>query len=336
MAKRATLVGSILIAGACHAPPPAPLASPTACSGSGEVSLLDVAIEKVALDDGHLYFIDDRGDIWRADPAALPASKIASALRPPSRQAFAVDDTHVYFVTSDGVWHGPAGFYRVAKTGGQIDRIATIDTAIQGLVVDGGDAFMRTVSLAPRSSALLRIHLADGERTVVADSGVSAFAVDGDTLFWGRGDRLNASDRAGAHVQELAEPEGGVALIRPTREHVYYFDDDQGVVRVPKIGGVAQLVVAFPGDEAFGFQVVGEHVYWTSSDGTLSRSSTTPGAAVELLESRGSFDDDDYRPLLEVDATRIYWQAGPNADERRSDREPLGLYFRCLPADQPT
>jgi hypothetical protein len=330
MAKRAALIGWGLVAGACHSPPAPERPPPAACSGSGEVSLSDVAIERIVLDDTHVYFIDDRGDIWRADPSAPQPSRVASALRSPSRQALAVDETHVYFAIPDGVWYGPAGLYRVTKTGGQPDRILTTDSEVRELVVDDGDAFFLTNSRVPGGALLLRVDLASGEQTIVADAGVIAFAVDGDALFWGRRDRLNASDRAGAQLHELTRVEGMAGPIRPTPEHVYYFDDEAGVVRVPRSGGTTQLVVAFAGDEAFGFEVVGEHVYWTSSDGTLSRSPATPGATSELLEQRGSFDDDDYRPLLEVDAMRIYWQAGPVVGEHRSDREPLGLYYRCL------
>jgi hypothetical protein len=341
MASRVMLIGWVLVAGACHSPPPAQPQPPAAqspppsaelgCSGSGEVSLTDVAIERLVLDDTHLYSIDDRGDIWRVDPATPAPSRIASASRSPSRQAFAVDATHIYFAVPDGVWHGPAGLHRVAKTGGQPERIATTANEIHQLVVDNGDAFFLSGRLAPGGAVLQRIDLASSVQTVVADAVVGAFAVDGDTLFWTRQGRLHASDRAGAHVRELVELEGRVGQIRLTQDHVYYFDDDDGVVRVPKLGGAAEVVVAFSTDEAFGFEVVGQHVYWTSSDGTLSRSPANPSTApTELLEQRGSFDDDDYSPLLEVDDERIYWQAGPVVGEHRSDREPLGLYYRCL------
>ena len=71
--------------------------------------------------------------------------------------------------------------------------------------------------------------------------------------------------------------------------------------------------------------------YATSSAGALWHGRLAPEVvAPVIIEQRGSYDDDDYGPLLGVDEQAVYWLARPLGPESaRSDEAPVLLFRSC-------
>lgn len=82
-------------------------------------------------------------------------------------------------------------------------------------------------------------------------------------------------------------------------------------------------------DQCSTFVVAGSEFYASSSAGSLWRAPLEPSTSQPTLEEqRGAYDDDDYSPLLGIDAQAVYWQAARGFSER-VDAERLTLFRNC-------
>lgn len=299
---------------------------------SGEVVLIDTAFDDLAMDEDHLYLLGQDRSVWRVDKASHERVKIAELERR-ALGLLAATSADLFFVVPDEAWHGPGRLFRLAKAGGDPVEVAALPSYPAQLIVDEGDALFVTFDSATRARSLTRLSLADGrQRHLVSDA--YEFVVDDERVYWAGRDAIHVVPRGGGESQVIAQTPEFLHGLELHGDDLYWWDEESRMqlLRIPKAGGPAELVMAAPDDlyDEDATRVVGDHLYWITHGGKLWRAALGQAARPELLDQRGAYDRGDYPSLLAIDERTIYWQAGPDTDVRTSDQEPLGLYYYCL------
>lgn len=103
----------------------------------------------------------------------------------------------------------------------------------------------------------------------------------------------------------------------------------QEIIRISKDGSTrTSLGAADVASDSFAMAIYGHWLYWTSSSGTVYKVPKDGALAPIRLASFGSYDDDDYRGLIAVDADGVFFLAGL-AGRRSSDSDALWLARAC-------
>ena len=194
---------------------------------------------------------------------------LATGLSSPSH--IALNDTHVYVSTVDGV-------RRVPKATGAVESVADVTNGSTGLALD--DQFVYFA--ATEQSALMRAPLEGGAPTTLADvPGPSSVALVGDQLCWGGGytepnSQVGRIPKAGGVNTTLLGTIGYVATLHADADADgarLYFRDRQGggtvsqarILSLPVEGGEPR-VLADAQPKVSGTTIDAVNVYWVGGD----------------------------------------------------------------------
>ncbi|HVV53152.1 MAG TPA: hypothetical protein VHO06_26075 [Polyangia bacterium] len=129
-------------------------------------------VSQIALDATHVYFgIDEyhTGKVGRVPRAGGPIEILADGLDRP--WGVVLDDGHVYFATQGG-YRGAELVARVAKTGGPLERLASLPRP-KRLALQGAWLYVAT------EKGIARVGSAGGAVRFLSSTAASAVAVDG-------------------------------------------------------------------------------------------------------------------------------------------------------------
>ncbi len=278
-------------------------ATPDAISPATDilVSETDGTPIALAIDANDVFWISiptggTAGTLFKSPKGGGSVVKLASNATQDSIDAFAVDDSNVYFSSSSGC-------FKVAKIGGAAKQ--NIATRCYDFAVHGGNVYWSTgdtIATAPAVSGTGRTELSqlkgvdaievdgayvywssgrrgelsramhDGSASTVlasasiGDQSDTTLAVDDANVYWGAGGSLRKFSKATGQGTTLAsESYPIIEQIRVDRAHVYAFrsaNNGGEIRRIPVSGGAWETVVA--GGLSPVFDIDDAYVYWVA------------------------------------------------------------------------
>lgn len=287
---------------------------------------------------GRFYFAG-RESLWVASPSDGTGAELRPAGVPQE-----VDWTTVHPVA------GPDGFcfslqdslYRVAPGDSRADLVTNLPEGTLFLGMCGPSEPIVVQEAAPRTA--LSRQSPDGSWVPISEDAGSQVLMLPDAVYWFGTDCLWRAPFDGWQNQELGTVEGRYADFAGfDAERVWVHGTDTssvltgfdvetfGTTRFE--GGPGRCHDAEEqADAIFAARVWAGTWLWTNESGCLfAQQLDAPAGAPIVLGTGVSYDDDDFDPLLEIDAagdrTTIYWLAGDpeQADGRSSDDDPVTI-----------
>lgn len=203
----------------------------------GEVEWLapKAGISGLASDDEYVYWLESNP--WGVRRMAHAGGEVELVQETPELWGFlAVDETHLYWITHQGLSRAP-------KQGGEEEKILEpddfkpyLDGFPISFALSDEHVFMASgAGYVGTRGALLRMNKDGSELTLLADGQDGAFAatVDAEYVYWVRGHANDAVDYpgfqdilrmplAGGEIEPVANRQNGVTDLLPTRDGLYW------------------------------------------------------------------------------------------------------------------
>jgi hypothetical protein len=219
-------------------------------------------VDTIAVDDAHVYFIvPEREVVYRVPKSG--GEPEAYAPEQEGLSALVLDQDYAY-------WSGGEGLVRMPKAGGKPQVVVTGLAPPVGLGVDGQNLYWYSAI----TGDLMKAPKKGGKPKPFHSEELTlhSFFVDQGDLYWTFGSDKKAEIRRAAAAGKPAKVVGGQSIpieLATDDRYVYWTTGDQ-VVRAPKDGGEAQVVVAKT-DRSIGVAVDGAAVYWTDRAGRIQK-----------------------------------------------------------------
>ncbi|MBI3182834.1 MAG: DUF5050 domain-containing protein [Myxococcales bacterium] len=231
----------------------------------GEVSELvsGRGIHAIAVDDVSVYFLHpEQGTVSAVPKLGGEARTLASEQE--NLGALAVDDSHVYWTATEGI-------FRVEKAGGKVSPVVNNLSQLSGLSVDDSHVYW----YALMAGKLARAPKKGGPPTQLVSEEVTlhSFFIDQGHLYWSFGSekkaQLKRMAKSGGRAEQVVAGQEVPAEFAFDDGHVYWNTESE-VFRAPKSGGPAEKVLE-GADRALDIAVDASHLYWTDRSGRIQR-----------------------------------------------------------------
>jgi hypothetical protein len=325
------------------------------------IAEIDSNTYPLGMDDENLYFHEiSSGKLLWTDKQTGERGELDMQLSP-KRHRLAADVNYLYLYEITRPLDGDAsGTVQVLSTAPdfQVQEPIVLNQSIGELQVENGTMFVTPRSL----SGLVSYDLDTGGETVWTTETIESFYVSSEWVYWnslknnGRYTLVRQPRSGGERIAELASGPifpldyktdrillwtlGGAfgppiysSMIDESVEgFLFVVPNDQNGLDMPHVvPGFDTYFERFERDEDSPAAIVGDYVYFSNSKGELWRLPVDEALGdPTLLETRGSFDNDDYNSWMQTDATALYWLAGPTPGERASDDDPVSIFRTCI------
>jgi hypothetical protein len=256
------------------------------------------------------------------------------------RLHIALEGSHVYYTSNH------LSLNRVHVCGGPPQTLANLQGSGYGLTITGGYVF---VAMQNGPASVMRVPINGGTAEPWSTSEpkqAEVIVTDGDSLFWTEWNELKTMSVAGGTVTQLAT---GVTAhaVAVDDAHVYYYTTNE-LRRIPKSGGVSQVVAPNPGSwSGRNIHIDNSGIYFTDFDSHAILRVPAFGAPASLITDHPNlvhamqltsdyiyvadaaadlvrrYDKNGTNPVIianspeapaavQVDATSIYWTTYDN------------------------
>lgn len=325
------------------------------------IAEIDSNTYPLGMDDENLYFHEtSSGKLLWTNKQTGDRGELDMQLTS-RRHRLVADVNHLYLYKITRPLDGDAsGTVQVVSTAPdfQVLEPIVLNHSIGELQVEN-----RTLFVTPSSfSGLVSYDLDSGGETVWTTETIESFYVSSEWVYW------NSLKNNGTYTLVRQPRSGGELISEVASGPVFAMDYNTGRILLWTLGGafgppiyssmIDESVEGFlwlvpndqngldmphvvPGfdtyserfewDEDSPAAIVGDYVYFSNSKGELWQLPVNESlGAPTVLETRGSFDNDDYIPWLDIDANAAYWLAGPTPGERASDDDPVSIFRTCI------
>lgn len=239
----------------------------------------------------------------RSEPDLVPKKWLVAGLGGP--YGLLTDATHVYFADSSSSFSGGAAILRMSKEGGLPEAIALDEKSIDSVALD--DATVYWVSYSPHSIRAAPKAGGALPRVVAAekDGHDPGLAVDREHVYYRRkGGPIVRVPKAGGEARVVVDPGGTVAAVDDT--HLYYFTD-KAILKAPK-GERSAPITLVSGQRPQELVIDASHVYWVNQPTTRD---TFDGAVLRVAKAGGApavvADRQTQPACLAVSADRVWF-----------------------------
>jgi hypothetical protein len=230
--------------------------------------------------------------------------------------------------------------YRIDKnfTTSPEQIIFSLEKNVYQMKAGGGYLYIEYVSTSNTGTNKIELCKYDilKKETISIGSQSAWFDTDSENVYWMSIDSLsNRTLWKMAHNSSspVKLVYGQISSCKMSESDIYYWDNDENLLRVSKKYGTVETIVSASGNlfDDNGFIVKNELLFVTDCfDATLSVCSLKSlQNRFTTLEKKGRFDEDDMNCWLWADKDALYWVAGPNEDTQISD-EQWGTLFRTV------
>lgn len=248
---------------------------------------------------------------------------VTLATVPGQTVGIAVDATHVYF-TSPNL----GTVLKVPKGGGATTTLASAISGPTGIAVDSTSVYWA----ANTGGNVYKAPLGGGNSTVLANAqgGPLSIAVDATNVYWTNANGAGTVMKipiGGGTPTVLASGQPTPLGIAIDADYVYwvngFFGSNNATVNKVPIGGGLPITLASGQTRPTGIAVDSTSVYWNTVVGNGADSllkcplAGCPGNIPTILASSQQIGHMSNLILIAVDATNVYWPAGPEGKIKR-------------------